>query len=45
MENADDRRIVIGGLIPGRVYAVHLRGIGGSTGLSDWSDTITHRAA
>lgn len=41
----DSRRILAENLIPGRMYAFRLRSIGGATGCSDWSNTVTHRAA
>ena len=41
----DSRRILAENLIPGRMYAFRLRSIGGTTGCSDWSNTVTHRAA
>ena len=31
------RRIEIDGLTPGQIYAVQMRGVGGSVGYSDWS--------
>jgi hypothetical protein len=36
------RRIVVGGLTPGQTYSVQVRGVGGSTGYSDWSDPVSH---
>lgn len=36
------RRIVVAGLTPGTTYAFAVRGIGGSTGHSDWSDPVSH---
>ena len=41
----DSRHILAENLIPGRMYAFRLRSIGGATGCSDWSNTVTHRAA
>ena len=38
------RRIVLRELIPGTVYTVQARAVGGSTGYSDWSDPVSHRA-
>lgn len=38
------RSISFAGLIPGALYNCGLRAIGGTTGHSDWSDTITHRS-
>jgi hypothetical protein len=38
------RGIVIGGLTPGNTYSVQTRGVGGSTGYSDWSDPVSHMA-
>jgi len=38
------RGIVVGGLTPGSTYSVQARGIGGSTGYSDWSDPVSHMA-
>lgn len=36
------RGIVLPGLVPGQVYAVQARAVGGSTGYSDWSDSVSH---
>jgi hypothetical protein len=36
------RRIVLQDLTPGTVYTVQVRAIGGSTGSSDWSDSVSH---
>jgi hypothetical protein len=36
------RTMSINGLTPGKIYMVQVRGIGGSTGYSDWSDPISH---
>lgn len=38
------RRLVVPGLTPGTVYALQVRAVGGATGCSDWSDSITHMA-
>jgi hypothetical protein len=38
------RGIMVGGLTPGNTYSVQARGIGGSTGYSDWSDPVSHMA-
>jgi hypothetical protein len=36
------RGIVLPGLTPGQMYSVQARGIGGSTGYSNWSDPVSH---
>ena len=36
------RAIVVTGLSPGTLYEFRLRAIGGSTGQSDWSDSVSH---
>jgi multidrug efflux pump subunit AcrA (membrane-fusion protein) len=36
------RGIVVSGLTPGNTYSVQTRGVGGSTGYSDWSDPVSH---
>ena len=41
----DSRRILVDDLVPGHMVAFRLRAVGGSTGWSDWSDTVNHRAA
>ncbi|MGH7951307.1 MAG: fibronectin type III domain-containing protein, partial [Limisphaerales bacterium] len=38
------RRMVLPGLTPGQTYTVQVRGVGGSTGYSDWSDPVSHMA-
>ena len=38
------RRLVVPGLTPGLVYTFQVRAVGGATGYSDWSDSITHMA-
>ena len=38
------RRLVLQNLVPGTLYSVQVRGIGGSTGFSAWSDPVTHMA-
>jgi hypothetical protein len=39
----DSRHIIFDGLTPGAVYTIEIRALGGSTGLSDWSDPVSHR--
>jgi hypothetical protein len=34
-------RIILGSLTPGKVYMIQARAIGGSTGFSDWSTSVT----
>jgi hypothetical protein len=36
------RRIVLPNLVPGTMYTVTIRAVGGSTGYSDWSDPVSH---
>ncbi len=36
------RKIVLTDLTPGTTYTLQARAIGGSTGLSDWSDPVSH---
>ena len=36
------RRMVLKELVPGTLYAIRVRAIGGSTGYSDWSDPVSH---
>jgi hypothetical protein len=36
------RGIVVANLTPGNTYSVQARGVGGSTGYSDWSDPVSH---
>ena len=38
------RRMVLQNLVPGTLYAARVRAVGGSTGYSDWSDPVYHRA-
>jgi hypothetical protein len=40
----NSRSIRIGGLVPGGLYEIQIRAIGGSTGYSDWSDAKQHRS-
>lgn len=40
----DSRRITFNGLTPGAMYVVQVRALGGSTGASEWSDEVMHRA-
>ncbi len=40
--STDSRRITLGGLTPGEEYTIEVRAVGGSTGLSPWSDPTTH---
>ena len=36
------RAMLLSGLTPGTIYAVHVRTVGGSTNYSDWSDPVSH---
>ena len=38
------RNIDVPGLTPGTVYTFRVRGVGGSTGFSNWSDPVSHMA-
>jgi hypothetical protein len=38
------RRIILGNLVPGTMYNVQARAIGGCAGFSDWSDPVSHVA-
>ncbi|MGC3960598.1 MAG: hypothetical protein QM813_22500 [Verrucomicrobiota bacterium] len=38
------RGLLLEELIPGQLYDVQARGVGGSTGYSDWSDPVSHMA-
>lgn len=38
------RNVLIGDFVPGQVYDVQTRAVGGSTGYSDWSDPVSHMA-
>ena len=38
----NSRAISLIGLTPGGLYQIQLRGVGGSTGYSDWSDPVQH---
>lgn len=38
------RGMLLPGLIPGTMYDVQVRGVGGTTGYSDWSDPVSHMA-
>ncbi|MEP2777308.1 MAG: fibronectin type III domain-containing protein [Luteolibacter sp.] len=38
------RNIPVDGLISGKVYIYRARAVGGLTGYSDWSDSVSHRA-
>lgn len=42
--STSSRNILVGGLIPGKLYAYQGRTVGGSTNYSDWSDQIVQRA-
>lgn len=39
---ASTRGMVLPGLTPGTMYSIQVRAIGGSTGMSDWSDPVSH---
>ena len=41
----DSRAIRVIGLQSGAMYAHRVRGVGGSYGCSEWSDTVNHRAS
>ena len=36
--------VVVPNLVPGTVYDFRVQFVGGSTGISEWSDTLTHMA-
>jgi len=38
------RNVILGGFTPGATYDLQGRGVGGSTGYSDWSDPVSHMA-
>ena len=38
------RGILLPDLVPGTMYEVQVRGVGGSLGYSDWSDPVSHMA-
>lgn len=38
----NSRSMAVGGLTPGTIYAVQVRAVGGSTGYSDWCDSVSH---
>ncbi len=38
------RNMPVDGLVPGKMYAVQTRAVGGTTGYSDWSDPVVRRA-
>ena len=38
------RRIIVGNLTPGTTYNISARAIGGSEGVSEWSDPVAHMA-
>jgi len=38
----NSRSMPVNGLVPGTMYQVQVRAIGGSTGYSDWSDAVHH---
>lgn len=40
----DSRKIRFEGLTPGAMYTIQIRALGGSTGMSDWSDPSQHRS-
>jgi len=38
------RKVILQGFTPGATYDLQARGVGGSTGYSDWSDPVSHMA-
>jgi hypothetical protein len=38
--STDSRSLAVNGLTPGTIYAFRIRAHGGSTGVSDWSDSV-----
>lgn len=40
----NSRALLLEALTPGQMYEVQVRGVGGSTGYSPWSDSVTHMA-
>lgn len=43
--STSSRNIVLGDLVPGKLYVFRGRNLGGTTTYSDWSDLVTQRAA
>ncbi|NLT70560.1 MAG: fibronectin type III domain-containing protein [Verrucomicrobiaceae bacterium] len=42
--HTNSRALPVGDLVPGALYRFQVRAIGGSTGYSDWSDTVSQRS-
>jgi len=40
----NSRSIIFPGLTPGTVYTIEVRAVGGTTGVGDWSDPVSHMA-
>jgi hypothetical protein len=40
----DSRHVTFSDLTPGAMYVIQIRALGGSTGASEWSDEVMHRA-
>jgi hypothetical protein len=44
VDSTQSRRVMLPNLTPGTTYTVQARAVGGSTGYSDWSDSVLHMA-
>ncbi|WP_411827789.1 hypothetical protein [Luteolibacter sp. AS25] len=42
--SSSSRNIPANNLVSGRIYVYQIRSLGGTTGKSDWSESVSHRA-
>ena len=42
--SAPKSTVTVASLMPGTLYQIRLRAVGGSTGFSNWCDPVTHMA-